>query len=279
MNQTSADQIGTGSDNDSDRGGSFGLIRFCLLFSLVVHAIVLSFDYRRQPRRPVLQQPIVVQIRELTDQDDQPPAVQPKPLQPKPNLDQHRYQQVIVPRPLESASTTSLIRDDGFINPGHAHLDHRPTRGVVNASQNHVPAGVQFSNSETSASGTGITAKPKSIRCISNCNPPYPSALNGAEGNARMLVSINSVGDVTGVVFAGGSNNPALSRLALRAAARMRFSVPDGLGPVTVPVNIFYTIRGTAFDHDTSTRINRVVHEQKRPVEELPPPSQPVPSE
>lgn len=269
---------GMGSDIDSVKGGPLGVIRVCLLFSLVVHVIVLSFDYGRQPRSRMLQQPNVVRIRELTDQDDQPPVVQPKALQQMPNSNQSRHQQVI-PHPLESAATTSLIRDDGFINPGHDRLGLRPTRGVVKASPSQGPAGVQISNSERSASVVEMRPKPQSIRCISNCKPPYPSELNGAEGNARMLVSINSVGNVTGVVFTGGSNNPALSRLALRAAARMRFSVPHGLGSVTVPVNIFYTIRGTDFDRDTATRINRVVREQKRPAEELASPSQPVPLE
>ena len=72
-----------------------------------------------------------------------------------------------------------------------------------------------------------------------------------------MLASVNSSGDVTGVVLDRGSSNPSLSRLAMKAVGRMKFHVPNGLGSVVVPVNIFYTIRGTDFDRDTSVRLNR----------------------
>jgi TonB family protein len=273
MKQLSSELIGFGVDHDAGSERSIVIIRSCVIVSLVVHAIVLSLDYRRQTTSRLLQQPIEVQIRELTPEQQQSPDVEPQTLQPQLRPVGSLLQRVIAPRSLDPVATSSLVREDGFLTPGDDQFGLSPSPGVVTDGKGQGPVGIPTANPGTTASGVGQRARPESVRCIANCTPAYPAALNGAEGNARVLVTITPSGDVTGVVLANGSNNTALSRLAMRAAARMRFSVPEGLGAVTVPVNIFFTIRGTAFDRDTSTRIKRSAEEQKRQEEAPPSPS------
>lgn len=276
MKQHANKSIECGRARDAGTERSFAVVRICFVFSLVFHATLLSTDYRRQSTSRLLHEPIEVQIRQLVS-IKQLSEANPDTLQPQQGPQRMFVQRAIAPRSLGPVATSSLFREDGFLAPGDRHVLPSPSPGVITESKGQGIAGMPPANSGTSTSALGKGSGPQSVRCISSCTPSYPVALNGAEGNARVMVSINSTGDVTGVVLTGGPNNPALTRLAMRAAARMRFSVPEGFGSVTVPVNIFYTIRGTAFDRDTATRIKRVVRVQKRS-EALPPsPSQVVP--
>lgn len=249
-----------GGDQVEQRGiRSLVLMRSCLLLSLMVHAVVLSLNFRaRSPSRP-LQHPIVVQIRQLALEDVSPLDGQPQASRPDPNPTQSLVQRVSAIRPIQSTATPHLIRDSGSLDAAGDDTNLRPTQDELTGGQGDGFPGAKNSSSVMPSSGVGIRggAGAASVRCIANCSLPYPAELNGAEGNTRVLASVNSSGDVTGVVLDRGSSNPSLSRLAMKAVGRMKFHVPNGLGSVVVPVNIFYTIRGTDFDRDTSVRLKR----------------------
>lgn len=249
-----------GDDQVEQRGiRSLVLMRSCLLFSLMVHAVVLSLNFRaRSPSRP-LQQPIVVQIRQLALEDVSPLDGQPQASRSDINPIQSLAQRATANRLIRSTATPHLIRVSGSLDAAGGDTNLRPTGGELTGEQGDGFPGAKNSSSVMPGSAVGIRggAGAASVRCIANCTPPYPPELNGAEGNTRVLASVNSSGDVTGVVLDRGSSNPSLSRLAMKAVGRMKFHVPNGLGSVVVPVNIFYTIRGTDFDRDTSVRLKR----------------------
>lgn len=88
---------------------------------------------------------------------------------------------------------------------------------------------------------------PESIKCISNCNPIYPSELQGAEGKATVKVNLDDSGNVLGVSVINPHSNPELNRQALLAARQMRFSSPS-INNASVPVSINFTVAGSEFD-------------------------------
>ena len=87
----------------------------------------------------------------------------------------------------------------------------------------------------------------RGITCVSNCKPEYPSALEGAEGSARIQLTIDSGGNVTSATVASANSNSQLNRQALLAARQMKFSSPGG-GSASVQVTINFTVAGSEFD-------------------------------
>jgi TonB family protein len=88
---------------------------------------------------------------------------------------------------------------------------------------------------------------PLSISCEENCQPEYPSVLDGAEGSAGIRLTISEDGKVIDAAVAVSNGNPTLDQEALQAAERMEFSSIDR-DRATVQINITFTVTGSDFE-------------------------------
>ena len=92
------------------------------------------------------------------------------------------------------------------------------------------------------------TIDSEEIRCIANCQPQYPSALDGAEGTIGIRMTINSDGQVTDTELVQANSNMLLNRQALLAVRRMKFSKIDNEAGASVVVKINFTVKGSELD-------------------------------
>ena len=133
----------------------------------------------------------------------------------------------------------------------------------LNSNQQQTSNGPYSSNTtqtNTVSTNTGNVqqGKPKrksrpTLRCISNCKPKYPSVLNGAEGRATVIVTVDPNGNALRARFAGGSSNFQIIQQAIIAAKKMRFSSPGNVTAI-VRVNINFSVAGSAFDRQAQQR-------------------------
>lgn len=97
---------------------------------------------------------------------------------------------------------------------------------------------------QSSGNGSG-----SGVSCLSNCQPDYPSSLDGAEGSAAVKITIDGNGNVIGAALDRSHTNSQLNQEALAAAKRMKFSPPKGNNPsAVVRVTINFTVAGSDFD-------------------------------
>ncbi len=125
-----------------------------------------------------------------------------------------------------SNSSTAVESDNIGSNPG--------VPGRVTAS-NSAPPRPESSGSE-------------GISCISNCEPEYPAALAGTEGNAGVQLTIDADGNVIGAELTTANSNSQINRQALLAAREMQFSSPAGGNNASVQVKIEFTVAGSEYD-------------------------------
>ena len=85
------------------------------------------------------------------------------------------------------------------------------------------------------------------ISCVSNCEPEYPTALDGVEGSAGVKLTIDPDGNVVGAELADADSNSLVNRQALLAARQMQFSSP-GDSSASVQVKIDFTVEGSEYD-------------------------------
>ncbi|BAQ65364.1 energy transducer TonB [Geminocystis sp. NIES-3709] len=110
---------------------------------------------------------------------------------------------------------------------------------------------------------------PDSIKCISNCDPSYPSELQGVEGKATVKVNLDSSGNVLAVSVVNPHSNGEVNRQALLATRKMRFSSPS-VNNASVQVSIHFTVAGSEFDRlarqkkEETQRQARLTQEKER---------------
>lgn len=97
-------------------------------------------------------------------------------------------------------------------------------------------------------------AKPDPLKCVSQCKPSYPSILQGEEGSATVLISVNDSGGVTSVTITNAHGNSEVNRQALLAARKMQFTAPASGQSKSVPVVIHFTVAGSDFDRQARER-------------------------
>ena len=85
------------------------------------------------------------------------------------------------------------------------------------------------------------------ISCVSNCEPEYPSILEGTEGSAGVKLTIDPNGNVIGAELADPDSNSGIDRQALLAARQMQFSSP-GDNAASVQVKIDFTVESSEYD-------------------------------
>jgi periplasmic protein TonB len=95
--------------------------------------------------------------------------------------------------------------------------------------------------------------QPLAISCEENCQPEYPSVLDGAEGSTGIEVTIDRDGNVIGAAIASSHGNPQLDREALQAAQQMEFSSIDR-DRATVRLNISFTVAGSDFERQAKEK-------------------------
>ncbi|MEN9517983.1 MAG: hypothetical protein RLZZ381_571, partial [Cyanobacteriota bacterium] len=89
--------------------------------------------------------------------------------------------------------------------------------------------------------------QPLAISCEENCQPEYPSVLDGAEGSTGIELTIDRDGNVIDAAIALKNGNPQLDREALKAAQEMEFSSIKR-DRATVRINISFTVAGSDFE-------------------------------
>jgi TonB family protein len=182
------------------------------------------------------------------------------------------------PRAVNNSNTetsVSRVSDDVAVSSGRISRSSTRVQGAVtgsnseggnidelrnslnrsNGSVANKERGVSSISSNIAATSQSIPQRPKpkpspspeSIKCISNCDPIYPSELQGAEGKATVKVNLDGSGNVLGVSVINPHSNPELNRQALLAARQMRFSSPS-INNTSVPVSINFTVAGSEFD-------------------------------
>jgi periplasmic protein TonB len=92
------------------------------------------------------------------------------------------------------------------------------------------------------------------IECVENCEPEYPDALEGAEGDAGIRVTIDGEGTVTAASIDRPNSNNQINREALAAAQVMKFSPPDGNKSVYAVIKVNFTVAGSDFDRQARER-------------------------
>jgi TonB family protein len=107
-------------------------------------------------------------------------------------------------------------------------------------AQNHTST-TQGNNSTATNTIPAQPKTPLSINCEENCQPEYPSVLDGAEGSAGIRLTISEDGQVIDAAVAVSNGNPTLDQEALQAAERMEFSSIDRDRAI-VQINITFTV-------------------------------------
>jgi TonB family protein len=113
-------------------------------------------------------------------------------------------------------------------------------------AQNHTST-TQGNNSTATNTIPAQPKTPLSISCEENCQPEYPSVLDGAEGSAGIRLTISEDGQVIDAAVAVSNGNPTLDQEALQAAERMEFSSIDRDRAI-VQINISFTVTGSDFE-------------------------------
>jgi periplasmic protein TonB len=121
---------------------------------------------------------------------------------------------------------------------------------------NNAPSRVETGEEETDNGGE------EGISCVSNCEPEYPSELEGVEGTAGVKLTIDPDGNVVGVELADADESSQINRQALLAARQMEFSSPPGGNSASVRVKIDFTVEGSEYD-----RLAREAQEKKEQAE------------
>jgi TonB family protein len=113
--------------------------------------------------------------------------------------------------------------------------------------------------------------QPLAISCEENCQPEYPSVLDGAEGSTGIQLTVDRDGSVIDAAIALKNGNPQLDREALKAAQEMEFSSIER-DRATVRINISFTVAGSDFEQqakEEQEKLEQRKQERQEQLEEL----------
>ena len=201
-----------------------------------------------------------------------PPVKQPEPVQtstPPPPVKQPEPVQTSTPPP-KPVPKTPEPTPEILTTPTPA-----PSQPIVSAPVENTPRPSSLNSSSTAPNSSSVTSTESSsspdapgsavatnsapprpeassepaegISCINNCEPEYPSALEGVEGSAGLKLTIDRDGNVIGVQLTTTDSNSQVNRQALLAARQMQFSSP-GDSTASVQVKIDFTVEGSEYD-------------------------------
>ena len=277
------------------------LLMFGLASSTVLHGILAYVLPRWSFESPqVVKEPIEMMIVDkpkpkLKPKVESKPIVEPKPtpVKPPPVQAQTSLPPVKPPEPVQAQTpppkpvpkTPEAIPKKVLTTPTPA-----PSQPIVSAPvENTVQPSFSSSNitapnsssvtstdsSSPDAPGSAVatnSAPPRpeassepaeGISCINNCEPEYPSALEGVEGSAGVKLTIDRNGNVIGAELATTDSNSQVNRQALLAARQMQFSSPDD-SAASVRVKIDFTVEGSEYDREAEARLHRARREEQQ---------------
>jgi periplasmic protein TonB len=171
----------------------------------------------------------------------EPKPEPPKPPEPKPEVSQPKEP---TPRKILTSNLPPISK---------APVAPQPQQAIAPAPVKNSPA-TKESTSNVATNSPPPTTESESagdesgIACVSNCEPEYPDALEGAEGSAGVKLTIDPQGNVIGAELASADNNSQVNRQALLAARQMEFSSPPGGNAGSVQVKIDFTVEGSEYD-------------------------------
>jgi TonB family protein len=185
---------------------------------------------------------------------------EPKPEPPKPKLPEPKPEKAPAPKKILTSNQPPVPKAPVAPQPQRAiasvPVKNSPTvkESTSNVATNSPPPTAESESTESGGDESGIT-------CVSNCEPEYPDALEGAEGSAGVKLTIDPQGNVIGAELASADSNSQVNRQALLAARQMEFSSPPGGNAASVQVKINFTVEGSDYD-----RLAREEQERKEEV-------------
>lgn len=177
-----------------------------------------------------------------------------------------------------NSKTPTAVNNTNNQGEGIGNLRNSLSRGNSQTSNNNSNKMVSGIPSNIAATSQSVPQRPQAkptppppenIKCISNCDPSYPSELQGVEGKATVKVNLDSSGNVLGVSVVNPHSNGEVNRQALLAARQMRFSSPR-VNNASVQVSINFTVAGSDFDRlarqkkEETQRQARLTQEKER---------------
>lgn len=269
---------------------TLGLIGSALVHFIGVNSINWSLKQEREQKQEKKQKPIEFILLDPPQPQEEPvkeiekkpeivkenTSVRQPPIKtpiPTPTVRKIEQRPTVVKKPVNNPQTAQR-QIDNIQKPEPSTIQQRSQSIVKTTKTNNIssvnsnpdrqetsnpPSSSNTTETNTVSRNTGKVQQAKSstntrpaIRCISNCRPRYPSVLKGAEGSARIIVTIDANGNTIDAKFAGGTSNFEIIQQAIIFAKRMRFSSPGVTA--TVRVNINFSIEGTDFDRKAKER-------------------------
>ena len=189
-----------------------------------------------------------------------PPVKPPEPVQAKTPPPKPAPEPVPEPAPKEVLTTPTPAPSQPIVSAPIANTAQpsslssnfaaRSSSSITSASSSSSSPGVPGSAVATNSAPPrpeSNSEPEEGISCVSNCEPEYPTALEGVEGSAGVKLTIDPNGNVVGAELASADSNSQVNRQALLAARQMQFSSP-GDEAASVQVKIDFTVEGSEYD-------------------------------
>jgi protein TonB len=145
--------------------------------------------------------------------------------------------QPVVPAPAPEPLKPLKTEPSKLVTPAESSTDRPDVSASATATNSAPPLPEASDESEE-----------EGISCISNCEPEYPSELEGLEGAAGVKLTIDPDGNVVAAELADADDHSQINREALLAARQMQFSSPPGGNAASVQVKIDFTVEGSEYD-------------------------------
>ena len=252
----------------------FGFVGSAMLHAVLAYALPRwSFDSQIEAEKPmelilvdkpkpkVEPEPVVEPEPEPVVEPEPEPVVEPEPepvVEPEPEPVVEPEPEPVVkpePEPVVEPEPEPVVKPEPkkvLTTPTPAPVENtapapssnnKPTES--NPDKKNVPKPVA-TNSAPPRPEAGEESK-EGISCVSNCEPEYPAALEGAEGSAGIKLTIDPNGNVISAELADPDSDSGVNRQALLAARQMQFSSP-GDDAASVQVKINFTVEGSEYD-------------------------------
>ncbi len=128
-----------------------------------------------------------------------------------------------------------------------------PRPGLGNSTEGSENQAGDTDDSETSEGAAGLS-------CISECNPEYPSELEGEEGSAVIKVVVDEDGKVVDSEVSKPNSDSRINEAAIEAARKMEFTAPGERVAARIKIN--FTVEGSDFNREASE--SQAQNEQER---------------
>ncbi|MEM8781064.1 MAG: TonB family protein [Cyanobacteria bacterium P01_G01_bin.49] len=172
------------------------------------------------------------------------PAPSQQPVSPQPKTIPNPSTPAPRPIPLASSGSQSLEKTlTGTQGSGSVAGNQGTSKGEEEGSK----LGTEGAKNATNATGTGDSSNTEaswlSLKCISACQPQYPSSLEKkVPGRVIVQFKVETDGSVSIPQVAETSGNSDLDKAAVQAVSQMKFSPPDDGLSRKAKLPITYTV-------------------------------------